>query len=109
MIMVKHRDDLPEEIIARLQRIQANVDTQTSLIGELLELSRIKSRPEKREVVNMFELLDHEPTTVITADETGFRHQHSVVHQGGKITSPGIFHFIPRRHFTHPRIPFKAK
>ena len=51
--MMKWRDTLPEEVVARLQRIQANVDVETSLISELLELSRIKSNPQKRQVVDM--------------------------------------------------------
>ena len=52
MIMMKHHNDLPEEVIARLGRIQSNVDAQGSLLDELLELSRIKSRPQKRQLVD---------------------------------------------------------
>jgi signal transduction histidine kinase len=59
MVMIRWRDELPEEVIARLQRIQANVDEETSLIAELLELSRIRTRPQKRQVVEMGELLRH--------------------------------------------------
>jgi signal transduction histidine kinase len=58
MVMIKWRDVLPEEVIARLQRIQANVDTESLLIGELLELSRVKTRPQKRQVVDFGALLD---------------------------------------------------
>jgi len=57
LILMKWRDELPEEVTARLQRIQANVDVETSLLGELLELSRIKSRPQKRSIVDMGQLL----------------------------------------------------
>jgi len=57
MIMMKWRDQLPEEVVARLQRIQANVDVDTSLVMELLELSHIRSRPQKRRVVDMGELI----------------------------------------------------
>ncbi len=57
MVMMKWKDELPEEVTARLGRIQANVDAETSLIGELLELSRIKSRPQKREIVDAERLL----------------------------------------------------
>jgi len=57
MIVMKWREELPEEVLARLQRIQGNVDVETSLIGELLELSRIRSRPQKRQVVDLGELL----------------------------------------------------
>ncbi|MDY7011143.1 MAG: HAMP domain-containing sensor histidine kinase [Planctomycetota bacterium] len=52
MISIKYRQKLPEEVISRLQRIQSNVDAETELIGELLELSRIKTRPEKRRMVD---------------------------------------------------------
>jgi signal transduction histidine kinase len=57
LAMMKWRDELPEEVLARLQRIQANVDAETSLIGELLELSRIRSCPQKRELVDMGRLV----------------------------------------------------
>lgn len=46
MIVMKHRDELPEDALARLQRIQSNVDQQSALIDELLEISRIKSRSD---------------------------------------------------------------
>ncbi len=58
MIMMKWRGSLPEQVIDRLQRIQVNVGTETEMINELLELSRIRSQPEKREWVNMHDLLD---------------------------------------------------
>ena len=57
MIMAKWRDAMPEEAVARLQRIQTNVDAETALIGELLELSRVKTRPQRRQVVDVGELL----------------------------------------------------
>jgi signal transduction histidine kinase len=57
LVMMKWGSQLPEEVLARLQRIQANVDVETSMIGELLELSRIRSRPQRRQVVNLGELL----------------------------------------------------
>ncbi len=53
LIQMKYRQELPEEIVARLQRIQVNVDAEASLISELLELSRIKSCPQKRMAVDM--------------------------------------------------------
>ncbi len=62
MISMKYREQLPEEVIARLQRIQSNVDAETELIGELLELSRIKTRPEKRRMMDfapLFQSLAH--------------------------------------------------
>lgn len=53
MILTQWQGALPEEVVARLGRIQANVDVQSSLIGELLELSRIRTRPERRCVVEL--------------------------------------------------------
>jgi len=58
MILMKWRDELPEEVVARLQRIQANADVDMSLISELLELSRVKTRPMKRRVVDMRALVE---------------------------------------------------
>lgn len=59
MVMMKWRDELPEEVIARLQRIQANVDAETELITELLELSRIKTQPQSRERTAMGDVMEH--------------------------------------------------
>jgi signal transduction histidine kinase len=53
MILVKWRDKLPADAINRLERIKANVDNETSMISELLELSRIRSRPQKRDAVDV--------------------------------------------------------
>ncbi len=61
MISVKYREQLPEEVSARLRRIRSNVDAETELISELLELSRIKTRPERRRMVDfnlLFQSLD---------------------------------------------------
>jgi len=57
MIVRKWQGALPGETVARLERIQANVEAGSSLINELLELSRIKTRPQKREVVDFQALL----------------------------------------------------
>ncbi len=57
MIMMKWRDQLPEDVIARLQRIQSNVDQQSSLITDLLELSYIRSRPERHTKEDIGEIL----------------------------------------------------
>ncbi len=58
MISIKHRTELPREVVGRLERIQANVDVQSELINELLELSRIRTRPERRQRVDFGQLLD---------------------------------------------------
>lgn len=57
MTIMKWRDEMPEEVLTRLQRIQTNVDAGTSLICELLELSRIRTRPQRRRDVDFGELL----------------------------------------------------
>jgi signal transduction histidine kinase len=51
MLLVKHAGRIDEEMVHRLQRIQKNVEVETDLISELLELSRIKTRREKMELV----------------------------------------------------------
>jgi signal transduction histidine kinase len=53
MLLMKHRERFDEEIIHRLERIQKNVEVETDLISELLELSRIKTRRQKRESVDL--------------------------------------------------------
>lgn len=58
MVVMKWQKDLPPEAVSKLERIQANVEIETSLIGELLELSRIRSRPERREIVEIGRLLE---------------------------------------------------
>lgn len=57
MIMMKYRGVLPEEVVSRMERIEANAQAETSLIADLLELTRIKTRPEKRQVVDMGQLV----------------------------------------------------
>lgn len=54
MMILRHHDKaLPADAVSRLQRIQANVEHQSSLINELLELSRVRSRPERKQLVDM--------------------------------------------------------
>ena len=53
MLLMKHRDKLDEDVIHRLERIQKNVQVETDLITELLELSRIKTRRQKMENVDL--------------------------------------------------------
>jgi signal transduction histidine kinase len=57
MLLSKHAEKFDEEIVHRLQRIQKNVETETDLISELLELSRIKTRREKMELVEIAALV----------------------------------------------------
>src|SRR4051794_19815745 len=57
MLLMKHREKFDDDIIHRLERIQKNVEVETDLIGELLELSRIKTRRQKLEPVNVDEMV----------------------------------------------------
>jgi signal transduction histidine kinase len=57
MLLMKHKNTLDEDVVHRLERIKKNVDVETDLIAELLELSRIKTRRQKMEVVNLEALI----------------------------------------------------
>jgi signal transduction histidine kinase len=57
MLLLKHQEKLDEEMVHRLQRIQKNVEIETDLIGELLDLSRIKTRRQKMEAVDVAALV----------------------------------------------------
>jgi len=57
MLLMKSKEKFDEDIIHRLERIQKNVEAETDLIAELLELSRIKTRRQKMEPVNLNQLL----------------------------------------------------
>jgi signal transduction histidine kinase len=53
MLLMKNREKFDEDVIHRLERIQKNVQVETDLISELLELSRIKTRRQKMEPVDI--------------------------------------------------------
>jgi signal transduction histidine kinase len=59
MLLMKNREKFDDEIVHRLERIQKNVEVETSLIAELLELSRIKTRRQRIEAVGL-DTLVHE-------------------------------------------------
>ena len=59
MLLMKSREKFDTEVIHRLERIQQNVQIETDLIAELLELSRIKTRRQKMEPVDI-EKMVHE-------------------------------------------------
>lgn len=50
-MLLKRREQLAGDVVHRLERIQKNVEVETDLISELLELARIKSRRQKMELV----------------------------------------------------------
>ncbi len=53
LLLSKHREDFTEEVTHRLERIQKNVQVETDLISELLELSRIKTQRQEIEPVDV--------------------------------------------------------
>ena len=57
MLLMKSRDKFDADIIHRLERIQKNVEAETDLIAELLELSRIKTRRQKMEPVDVNQMV----------------------------------------------------
>lgn len=67
MLMMKYRGQFDEDVIHRLERIQKNVDVETSLIAELLELSRIKTRRQKMEPVEIHGLV-HDLADIFESD-----------------------------------------
>ncbi|MGH7177668.1 MAG: sensor histidine kinase [Tepidisphaeraceae bacterium] len=56
MLMMKYGQQFDVDIKHRLERIKKNVDLETDLISELLELSRIKTRRQKMESVDLEQL-----------------------------------------------------
>jgi len=57
MLAIKYQATLEKDALQRLDRIQKNVQVECELINELLELSRIKTRREKIERVDLHELI----------------------------------------------------
>jgi signal transduction histidine kinase len=58
MLLIKYRERFDDDIIHRLERIRKNVELETDLIAELLELSRIKTRRQRMEQVDLNALLN---------------------------------------------------
>ena len=57
MLLMKYRADLADDALNKLERISANAKLQTELIGDLLELSKIRTRPGRKEEVDLNELV----------------------------------------------------
>lgn len=57
MLLQKYAAQMPQDLLDRLERIKKNVEHETSLINDLLELSRIKTRRDTPEPVNVEELM----------------------------------------------------
>ncbi len=57
ILLMKHRDELADDALSKLERIAANAKVETDLLADLLELNRIKSQPGKLQPVDLNELL----------------------------------------------------
>ena len=58
MLLMKYKEKFDEDVLHRLERIKKNVDVETDLIAELLELSRIKTRRQRMEPVDVESLVN---------------------------------------------------
>ena len=58
MILMKWRDSLPDDVITRLDRIQANVKMETELISDLLDLSRAWAESRDCQAVDIGQMID---------------------------------------------------
>ncbi len=58
MLVLKYQNTLEKDAMQRLERIQKNVEVESELINEILELSRIKSRREKIERIHLGDLIE---------------------------------------------------
>lgn len=57
MLQRRFGESLPDEVKHRLERISANVQLETSMLDDLLELSRIRTRPGECEEVDLNDLI----------------------------------------------------
>ncbi len=57
MMLLKWRDELPEDLAQRLERIQANAEAEIAMISDLLEVSRIRTSRRECRMVDVGELL----------------------------------------------------
>jgi len=67
MLILKHKAAFEEDVLTKLQRISANVKTETELLNDLLELSRIKTRQGKLQDVDLEEMI-HSISESLTYD-----------------------------------------
>ena len=58
MLLLKHREELADDALVKLERIAANAKAETELLADLLELNRIKSQPGKLQPVDLNEVLN---------------------------------------------------
>ncbi|MCE9589910.1 MAG: HAMP domain-containing histidine kinase [Planctomycetes bacterium] len=57
MLLLKYRNVLADDALNKLERINANVKSQTDLIRDLLDLSRLRTTPGRRQAVDLEALI----------------------------------------------------
>jgi len=57
VVLRRWADALPVEATDRLDRVRANVELAADMLDDLLELSRVRTRPQRREATDMGELI----------------------------------------------------
>ena len=58
MMLIKYRAELADDVVSKLERINANAKHQTELIADLLELSRLRTKDVRPEPVEIRPLID---------------------------------------------------
>ena len=53
LLLIKYKTEFADDAVTKLERIAANVKVQTDLIDDLMELSRIRTKPARREEVDI--------------------------------------------------------
>ncbi|MFW6065662.1 MAG: sensor histidine kinase [Planctomycetota bacterium] len=56
-VLRRFPSELPTEALRRLERVRANVKLAGDMLEDLLELSRMNTRPQRREPTDMYELV----------------------------------------------------
>jgi len=59
MLLMKHEQALTDEAVTKLKRIAANARRETELLGDLLELSRLRAQPGKSRRTDLNDLMHH--------------------------------------------------
>ncbi|MEM1446297.1 MAG: HAMP domain-containing sensor histidine kinase [Planctomycetota bacterium] len=57
LMLMKYKAELPDDVLSKLERIDANVKHQFELISDLLELSRLRTKEVRPEMVEMQPLM----------------------------------------------------
>lgn len=57
LLLLKHREHFAQDTLTKLERIAVNAKLQTELIGDLLELSRLRTPSPRRERVDLHALV----------------------------------------------------